>query len=110
MLTAWRDAHRSPVASLTDVADHIDHIRKVAGIASIGIGSDFDGIERTPVDMVDVASFPALFVELLRRNYSEDDIKAIAGRNLLRVMRAAEREADRLQKTTQPSNARITDF
>jgi membrane dipeptidase len=86
----WRQANPPPRASLLDVADHIDHIKKVAGIANIGLGSDFDGITTVPVGLEDVSTFPALIAELLRRGYSDDDIRRITGRNLLRVMRAAE--------------------
>jgi membrane dipeptidase len=89
-LAKWRQANPAPRASLLDVADHIDHVRKVAGIAHIGLGSDFDGITTVPVGLEDVSTFPALIAELLRRGYSDDDIRRITGRNLLRVMRAAE--------------------
>jgi membrane dipeptidase len=92
-LAAWRKTNPAPRASLIDVADHIDHIRKLAGIAHIGLGSDFDGITTVPVGLEDVSTFPALIAELLRRGYSDDDIRRITGRNLLRVMRAAEAAA-----------------
>ncbi|MCL4813057.1 MAG: dipeptidase [Vicinamibacteraceae bacterium] len=95
-----------PPATLAQVADHIDHIRKVAGIDHIGIGSDFDGIDRGPVGLEDVSKYPALFAELLRRGYSDEDVKKIAGLNLLRVMRQAEQVAARLQKERGPSTAR----
>jgi len=89
-LAAWRTANPAPRASLVDVANHIDHIRKVAGIEHIGLGSDFDGITTVPVGLEDVSTFPALIAELLRRGYSDDDIRRITGRNLLRVLRRAE--------------------
>jgi membrane dipeptidase len=89
-LEAWRAANRAPRASLIQVANHVDHLRKVAGIDHIGLGSDFDGITSVPVGLEDVSTFPALLAELLRRGYSDDDIRKIAGRNILRVMRAAE--------------------
>jgi membrane dipeptidase len=92
-LTAWRSANPAPRASLVDVANHIDHIRKVAGIEHIGLGSDFDGITTVPVGLEDVSTFPALLAELLRRGYSDDDIRRITGRNLLRVLRGAEAAA-----------------
>lgn len=106
-LEAWKAANPWPLATSVDIADHIDHIRKVAGIDHIGIGADYDGISTTPGDMPDVASYPVLFAELLRRGYSEGDLKKIAGLNVLRVMRAAEKEALRLQKRSRPSNATI---
>jgi membrane dipeptidase len=92
-LAAWRSANPAPRASLVDVANHIDHIRKVAGIEHIGLGSDFDGITTVPVGLEDVSTFPALLAELLRRGYSDDDIRRITGRNLLRVLRGAEAAA-----------------
>jgi membrane dipeptidase len=93
----WLQANPQPYASISDVADHIDHVRKVAGIDHIGLGSDFDGIDRGPRGLESVADFPRLFAELLRRGYSESDLKKIAGQNLLRVLRAAEATAQRLQ-------------
>jgi membrane dipeptidase len=89
------------------VADHIDHIRKVAGIDHIGIGGDFDGISDVVVGLEDVSTYPNLFAELLRRGYSDDDLRQIAGRNVLRVMKAAEGVARRLQKARGPSKATI---
>ena len=89
-ISAWRSANPAPRASLIDVANHIDHIRKVAGIDHVGLGSDFDGITTVPAGLEDVSTFPALMAELLRRGYPDDDIRKIAGRNILRVMRAAE--------------------
>jgi membrane dipeptidase len=89
------------------VADHIDHIRQVAGIDHIGIGSDFDGIQSTPVGLEDVSKYPALTAELLRRGYSDGDVKKVLGQNVLRVMRDAERVALGLQKERRPSTATI---
>jgi membrane dipeptidase len=86
----WR-ANPGPPATLAMVADHIDHIRKVAGIDHIGIGSDFDGISQTPEGLEDVSKYPALSAELLRRGYGDGDVKKILGLNVLRVMRDAER-------------------
>jgi len=88
-----------PRATLSDVADHVDHIRKIADIDHIGIGSDFDGFGGPPPEgLEDVSKYPALLAELLRRGYSKDDVKKIAGRNMLRVMRAAERVAVEMQR------------
>jgi membrane dipeptidase len=83
----------TPPSSISDVADHIDHIRDLAGIAHIGVGSDFDGLEGMPDGLEDVSTYPALFTELADRGYADDDLTQIAGRNVLRVMRAAERVA-----------------
>ncbi len=92
-----------PRASMAQVADHIDHIRKVAGINSIGLGSDFDGITTVPQNLEDVSKFPLLTAELLRRGYSKDDLRKILGQNVLRVMRQIEQVAARLQKERPPS-------
>ncbi|MDA1307664.1 MAG: membrane dipeptidase, partial [Acidobacteria bacterium] len=77
-------------ATIIEVADHIDHIRTVAGIDHIGIGGDFDGITQVVMGLEDVSTYPDLIVELLRRGYSDNDIRNITGRNMLRVMKAAE--------------------
>ena len=97
----------SPKATLSQVADHIDHIRRVAGIDHIGLGGDFDGISSVIVGLEDVATYPALTAELLRRGYSDDDVKKVLGLNVLRVMRQVEKVAAGLQKTRQPSTATI---
>ncbi|RMH26237.1 MAG: membrane dipeptidase [Planctomycetota bacterium] len=109
-LAAWAEARPRPVARLDQVADHIDHIRRVAGIEHIGIGSDFDGIGAGPLGLEDVSTFPALFAELARRGYSDADLRAIAGENVLRVMAQVERVAARLQRQRGPSEALIEDL
>jgi membrane dipeptidase len=93
-VSVWKAAHPQPVVTVADVANHIDHIRTVAGIDHIGYGSDFDGISSTPKGLEDVSMFPVLTAELLRRGYSDGDVKKILGLNLLRVMRAVEAVAD----------------
>ena len=97
----------APRATLSQVADHIDHIRKVAGIDHIGLGGDFDGITDVVQGLEDVSKYPDLTAELLKRGYKDDDVKKILGLNVLRVMRQAEQVAARLQKTRQPSTATI---
>ena len=97
----------APRATLSQVADHIDHIRKVAGIDHIGLGGDFDGITDVVAGLEDVSKYPDLTAELLKRGYKDDDIKKILGLNVLRVMRQAEKVAAGLQKTRQPSTATI---
>jgi membrane dipeptidase len=104
-ISEWRKHNPPPSASLADVADHIDHVRNLIGVDYIGIGSDFDGIRTVPAGLEDVSRFPLLFAELLRRGYSEDDLKKIAGLNILRVMREAEHIAARLQNERHPSEA-----
>jgi membrane dipeptidase len=86
----WEKAHPAPTATLGQVADHVEHVRSVAGIEHVGIGGDFDGTPALPVGLEDVSRYPALFAELLRRGWSEADCKALAGGNILRVMRAVE--------------------
>ena len=75
------------------VADHFEHIRQVAGVDCVGLGSDFDGITEVPVGLEDVSKFPDVIAELLRRGWTEADVKKVAGLNTLRVMREAERVA-----------------
>jgi membrane dipeptidase len=104
---AWVAAHPVPRPPLGVMADHIDHIRDVAGIDHVGYGSDFDGISCTPQGLEDVSTFPRLTAELLRRGYSDADAKKVIGLNLLRVMRQAERVAARLQRERGPSTATL---
>jgi len=97
----------APRATLAQVADHIDHIRKVAGIDHVGLGGDFDGITQVVAGLEDVSKYPDLTAELLRRGYSDTDVRKVLGLNVLRVMKGAEQVATRLQKTRQPSTATI---
>jgi membrane dipeptidase len=95
-MAGWRRAQpRVQEAALSDVADHMDHIRKVAGIDHVGIGSDFDGFSGPPEGLEDVSKYPDLLAELMRRGYSKEDVKKVAGLNVLRVMRAVERVAEK---------------
>jgi membrane dipeptidase len=103
----WEHEHPQPEATIAQVADHIDHIRKIGGVENVGIGSDFDGIETTPVGLDGVDKYPALFEELARRGWTDDELADLAGRNLLRVMRQAEAVAKRLQAQEPPSHATI---
>lgn len=89
-LATWDMANPEPKATIKDMADHIDHIRKVAGVEHIGIGGDFDGMPSGPEGFEDVRGYPLLFAELARRGYSQAELEMIASRNILRVMRAAE--------------------
>jgi membrane dipeptidase len=89
-IRAWRLSPEAPRATLEQVADHIDHVRRVAGIDHVAIGSDFDGVSTLPVGLESVATFPALVAELLRRGYSEEETAKVAGDNFLRVLRQAE--------------------
>ena len=112
-LKAWEDsgaaARRGPRPRVTikDIADHIDHVRKVAGADHVGIGSDFDGISETIEGLEDVSKFPALFAELARRGWREANLRKLAGENVLRVLSQAERVAARLRRERLPSNKTI---
>jgi membrane dipeptidase len=106
-LDAWKAAHVGPRATIANVADHIDHVKQVAGIDHIGVGADLDGITSTPEGLESTADYPALFRELARRGYSDEELKKIAGLNVLRVMRKAEAVAAKLQKERQPADDRI---
>ena len=101
----WTAANPPPSATIADVADHVDHIRKVAGIDHIGIGGDFDGITQTVQELDNVSTYPRLTAELLKRGYSDGDIRKILGQNILRVMREAEKVSKRLQSERGPSVA-----
>jgi membrane dipeptidase len=89
-IDAWHAANPAPRASLLQVADHIDHIKKIAGIDHIGLGGDFDGITAVVAGLEDVSTYPYLLAELLRRGYTDEEIKKLTGRNILRVFRAVE--------------------
>jgi membrane dipeptidase len=103
---AWLQQNPAPRGTVADVADHIDHIRKVAGIDHIGIGADFDGIGGTsPVGLEDVSKYPNLFAELLKRGYGDEDLRKIAQLNALRAMKAMEETSRRLRAARAPSTA-----
>ncbi len=106
-IAAWNEANPTPPATLSQLADHIDHIRQTIGIDYIGIGGDYDGISTVIVGLEDVSTYPDLTAELIRRGYSDEDIMKILGGNVLRVMREAEAAAARLQQERNPSGARI---
>jgi membrane dipeptidase len=93
----WSEEHPTDNGSIHTVLDHIDHIAKTAGVDSVGLGSDFDGIDKVPAQLEDVSTYPKITQGLLDRGYSEADIRKILGANLLRVMRGAEAAAKRLQ-------------
>jgi membrane dipeptidase len=102
LMAQWSALHPAPEVTLFDVADHIDHIKAVAGIEAIGLGADFDGMPPGPVGLKDVSTYPALLKELLIRGYSDQDIAKIAGENLLRVMTDVEAVAARLRTLETP--------
>jgi membrane dipeptidase len=109
-LEAWTAQHPSPKATLVQAADHIEHVRRLAGIDHVGIGSDFDGITATPVGLEGVDTYPVLFAELLRRGWTDEEIKKLAGLNVLRVFHDAETVAGRLRKERPASDALIEEL
>ena len=106
-LEEWERAHPKPAVGISDVADHIDHIRKVAGVDHVGLGSDFDGIPEAPAGLDGVDKFPALLQELARRGWSDADLAKVAGANALRVLARAEEVSARLRATRGPSTATL---
>lgn len=92
-LAAWEKANPEPVVTLSQAADHIDHIAKVAGVDHVGIGSDYDGVGSLPQGLGGVETYPALLAELMRRGWTDRDLAKLAGENVLRVMAAAEKVA-----------------
>jgi membrane dipeptidase len=98
---------KPPVVTIGQVADHFDHIRKVAGVDHIGIGADYDGNTEWPAGLEDVSRYPWLFAELIRRGWSDADLRKVAGANVLRALRGAEATARRLQAARAPSTATI---
>src|SRR5437764_1950367 len=95
---AWQA--RAPKATLQQVADHIDYLRRMVGVDHVGLGSDFDGITEVPVGLEDVSKFPDLIAELLRRGWTEQEVQKVAGLNALSVLRAAERVAGQMRANT----------
>jgi membrane dipeptidase len=90
---AWDEANPAPRATLAQVADHIEHIRRIAGSDHVGLGSDFDGIEQVVEGLEDVSTFPNLFAELIRRGWTDADLRKLAGENVLRALERAEAAA-----------------
>ncbi len=107
---AWQKAHPAPRATLAQVADHIEHVRRVAGVDHVGIGSDFDGVTSLPAGLEGVDRYPNLLAELLRRGWSEAEVEKLAGGNVLRVMAQAEQVAARLQTERPASEATLEEL
>jgi len=106
-LAAWREANPTPAATISDVADHLDHIKKVAGSAHVGIGGDFDGITETVQGLEDVSKYPDLLAELVKRGWTDAELRALAGENILRVLTRAEAVSARLRKERPASTKTI---
>ena len=105
-IAAWKAANPAPRVTVADVADHIEHIAKVAGYDHVGIGGDLDGIESAPEGLGTVSGYPLLFAELIRRGWSDENLAKVAGANVLRVMRQAEAVAASM-KNEQPAMATL---
>jgi len=106
----YATGHPRPRASLAEVADHVEHVRTVAGIDHVGIGGDYDGTDDVPDGLDDVACYPALVAELLGRGWSQDDCVKLVGGNVLRVLREAEAVSRSAAAVRGPSTARIEDL
>jgi membrane dipeptidase len=109
-VAAWRQANPAPRATLAQVADHIEYVRRVAGVDHVGVGGDFDGITETIEGLGDVSTYPALFAELARRGWSDEDLRKVAGENLLRAMKRAEDVSARLRHERAPSTKTIEEL
>jgi membrane dipeptidase len=110
LMPEWQDGHPRPAATLSQVADHVDHVREVAGIDHVGIGGDYDGTDELPDGLQDVSCYPALVAELMARGWSEADCGQLASGNILRVMHEAEIAATAISARREPSQARIEDL
>ena len=106
-IAAWRSAHPRPSATIPDVADQIEHVRRIAGVDHVGLGGDFDGISENVVGLEDVSTYPNLFAELVHRGWSDADLAKLANGNALRVLARAEQASARLQAVRGPSQAII---
>jgi membrane dipeptidase len=105
-LKEWDERNPRPATGVADVADHIDHVAKVAGHDHVGIGGDLDGIPYTPTGLEGVEAYPRLFAELIRRGWSDENLAKLAGGNVLRALRGAEATA-RAMKNVPPSMAAL---
>jgi len=106
----WIAKHPRPAVKLAEVADHAEHVREVAGVDHVGIGSDYDGVDWLPEGLEDTSCYPALIAELLRRGWSEEDCGKLASGNIIRTLRAAEETARALSASRGPSRSRIEDL
>jgi membrane dipeptidase len=109
-LAEWERTHPAPPVTISDVADHIEYVRKVAGVDHVGLGSDFDGIPEAPAGLEGVDKYPALLAELARRGWSDADLAKVAGGNVLRVLGRAEEVSVRLRAARPPSTATLAEL
>ncbi len=106
----WAEGHPRPVARLERVADHIEHVREAAGLEHVGIGGDYDGTTALPAGLEDVSCYPALVAELMDRGWSEPELAALLGGNVIRVLRAGEETARAIQERRGPSLKTIAEL
>ena len=104
---AWRETNPMPRATIKDVADHMDHIKQVAGAEHIGMGGDYDGITATVVGLEDVSKYPDLLAELVKRGWTDTELRGVAGENILRALSRAEVVSARLRKERPASTKTI---
>lgn len=110
LLPEWAAGHPRPAATLSQVADHVDHVRELAGLGHVGIGGDYDGTDQLPDGLQDVSCYPGLIAELMERGWSEADCGQLASGNILRVMHEAQAAASAISARRAPSSARIEDL
>ncbi len=108
--TARQADHPKPVATIGDAVAHFEYLRELIGVDHIGVGGDYDGVDRLPEGLEDVSCYPALFAELADRGWSDEELAKVAGGNVLRVMRAVEEVARDLQEKLPPSLATIEEL
>ena len=106
-LDTWVKAHHEPKATVAQVADHVEHVAKVAGYDHVGIGGDLDGIPDTPIGLTGVQDYPNLFAELIRRGWTDENLSKLAGGNILRVLRQAE-AVSKLMSNEPPATDELT--
>src|SRR6478672_4510166 len=106
-LDAWVKAHPQPAATVEQVADHVEHVAKIAGNDHVGIGGDLDGIPSVPTGLTGVRDYPNLFAELIRRGWSDQNLAKLAGGNILRVLRRAE-EVSKSMRDVPPAADKMT--
>jgi membrane dipeptidase len=103
----YKAAHPLPRVNVARVADHVEYVRRLAGVDNVGLGGDYDGNDEWPDGLEDVSTYPNLFAELVRRGWSDEDLAKLASGNILRALRQAEQVAQRLQAARPPSTATI---
>ena len=107
---AWVAANPPPPCTVRDVADHVEHVREVAGVDHVGLGGDYDGVVTTPDGLDDVSTYPKLLAELAGRGWSDADLARLTWHNVRRVLADTEAAAARAQRERGPSTATIEEL